>query len=120
MKIKGIPIKYFFTPKYWMSYLRGKIIGKELQKGYMEQFMFRYTHPGCRECVKLGKCVHCGCDTYEKMLDPKSVCEGTYDNGEPFWGQMVSEKSWEDYKNLVGMEFKQQKVKVSDGSKQNN
>lgn len=116
MKIKGIPIKYFFRPKNWFSWLRGKIIGSDLKQEYMEQFMYRYSHPECQKCVENGKCIYCGCDTYLTMLDPHSICSGTYEDGEPFWGEMVDKKTWNEFKGLVGLKFKHNKSKLVDGS----
>lgn len=116
MKLSGIKIIEYFKPKNWFSWLRGKIIGKDLPQEYVEQFMYRYSHPECQKCVEKGKCIHCGCDTYEKMLDPYSVCTGSYEDGEPFWGAMTDKNTWNEYKNLVGLKFSQNKTKVVDGS----
>lgn len=122
MKLFGRPIKYYFNIKNIRSYIRGTSIADELPKHYMEQFMLRYTHPDCQQCVKDGVCVQkCKCRTYEKMLDPKSECEGKDENGYPYWGPMVTDpKAWEEWKELVGLEFSQERTKVKradDGSK---
>lgn len=105
-KIRGIPIGYFFKPKYWMSYIRGKAIGNDITEEYFNQVMMRYTNPNCQRCVELGKCVNCGCETWPKMLDPYSVCENPQNEEEPFWGPMLSAKAFRDVKNIEGIKFK--------------
>lgn len=91
--------------------MRGNIIGFDLKEAYMEQYMFRRTNPGCKACVKKGNCIYCGCNTHKTMLDPKSACSGKDEHGYPFWGPMVSQKGWKDYKDLMGVEF----IKVEKG-----
>lgn len=115
LRINGIPIKYFFLPKYWKSYLRGKIIGDSIKQEYIEQLIDRMTTPGCSECLRLGKCTECGCNTFEKMLDPHSECAKVGSDGMPLWGPMVSKGGWEDVKRTIGLEFYKRETKVKDG-----
>lgn len=121
MKIFGRPIKYYLRLKNIKSYLRGHIIGNDLQQEYMEQFMYRYTHPECRECVRTGVCTEpCKCDTYLKMLDPKAECSKENEYGEPIWGPMYSAKEWREYKKRTGLEFYQKETKIVDGNSGSN
>lgn len=108
LKIFGIPIKYIFSRKKIKSYLVGTAIGDKIKESYFKQVMMRYNHPGCRECVKKGKCVHCGCKTWEKMLDPGAICYGPYpeDGDKMYWGPMLSDKGFKDVDNIHGIEFK--------------
>jgi hypothetical protein len=114
-------LKYYINPKRWMSWMRGQIIGSDLKQEYMEQFMYRYTHPNCKICVKNGRCVEpCKCHTYKKMLDPYAECDGKDENGNPHWGRMVSKKVWNEYKDFVGLEFYNIKTKVVGNDKGEN
>jgi len=115
MKIMGIPLSKF-TIKNFFSWLRGNIIGKELKQEYIEQVMYRMTNENCQVCLEQGKCIHCGCDTFKKMLDPYSECAGVDENGNPYWGPMLSAKAWRDAKNVVGLKFYSKNTKEVDSN----
>lgn len=115
MKIGKIPVKYFFSPKRWWSYIRGKWYKKIVTEHYMKQFVYRYTNPTCKPCIESGKCQFCGCDTVAKMMVPEEVCIHG-ETGEVVWGPMVSEKAFKEIEELYGIDYSHKRTKEVDGS----
>ena len=116
MKIRGIPIKYWINPKYWWHYVKGHFLSKMLEREFVEQLMFRMTTEECKPCLDKGTCIVCGCKTYPKMILKESECAHLDEYGSPLWGQMLPKKEWEEYKELVGLEFYRKFNKISENS----
>lgn len=57
-----------------------------------EQVLYRLSV--CKDdCVRTGRCMNCGCPTYEKMHDPISCNQGVK------FPDMMDKEDWDEYKN---------------------
>jgi hypothetical protein len=65
---------------------------------YCEQVVYRSIK--CSECVKEGKCKHCGCAMPAATLSPDNFCS------EGKWGPMMDTKGWNRFKELHQIDFK--------------
>jgi hypothetical protein len=87
MKITASKIKSFARGHSNLLLRRLGLYPKHKQ----EQILYRISV--CKdECVTTGKCINCGCPTYEKMHDPISC------NGERRFPDMMDSNIWEQYK----------------------
>lgn len=101
-KLRGF--QDLLSPKKWWIYVRF-FFNKTFKKGYdefknrheLEQIVYRMSHPGCRECVLKGACVHCGCKSPELFYDRTNYCSGEH------WNEMMSKESWEEFKTMYGI-----------------
>jgi len=55
-----------------------------------EQAMWRAYH--CQDCLKAGKCRHCGCKTPNMFFSPNKADSANK------WGKMMSQTQWEAFK----------------------
>lgn len=105
----GVRVKDLLNPKKWISFLKGKRAKKHSWKH--EVFVYRMIM--AQRCINgcEGKCdgrgplgelkteKPCGCDALAKCLVLKEHCEyGCY-------LAFPTRKSWEDYKELSGLDF---------------
>lgn len=90
-----------WDPVKWISFAKGKVIQFIIPEHEFEQLVAkRYYNKGCRDCLKKGCCVNCGCETYPKMLDWKAACASGY------WSQFMDKEKWESWKELFDIEVK--------------
>lgn len=82
-----ISVKDCLDPRKWFSYVLGNVMMTLLPPHILEQFVLRVFDKECRECVKNGKCYHCGCDMPARAYDPFTDCSGGN------WGPIVFNKS---------------------------
>lgn len=95
------------TPSRWKSFivwLLKKLLrwldGSEvyLEPYEVEQYMFRMLR--CPDCVKEGKCLHCGCDTIGRMMNRTDYCS------DHRWGAFEDKEGWEQLKKINKIQFK--------------
>lgn len=97
---KNIRIKDLFSPRRWRSFYiwlikkHLKAMGESntyLTRSELIQYSYRVAN--CFECIKAGKCVHCGCDAEGRMNNRTDSCS----DGK--WGMMISEEELDEYLN---------------------
>lgn len=71
----------------------------------LEQIAHRMGNLGCRECLRDGECYHCGCVSPDLFYDRTNWCSGNH------WGTMLSEREWNKFKALHGIEVDYDYVK---------
>jgi len=98
VNLKKTRLKDWVNPLKWYSFAKSKFIHFFLKKHVVEQIMFRML--SCPQCVREGSCVVCGCNTFEKMLNPSE----TDSNG--LWGPIKNKKEWKAYKEKFSIDFK--------------
>jgi len=97
LKIGKYRVIDMVNPLKWWAAITGHIIKKYVTIAYCEQVVYRTVM--CSPCIKSKQCKHCGCDAIAAALSPVNYCsQGNY-------GSMMSEKQWEDYKNLTAFRF---------------
>lgn len=108
--LKKRGLKDVTNPRKWGVYFRFilnklfpyRFIREKHMVAYCEQVVYRMSL--CRQCVKNGSCVHCGCKSPELFLDGKNVCSA--DN----WYEMLSPEQWEEFKEntqiQLGVQFR--------------
>lgn len=101
MDIKKTRLRDWINPKKWWSFVKSQFINWFVTENYFKQLMFRYTMPECQPCIKAGNCVHCGCNTFQKMLNPNETCSGGY------WGEMQEENDYNTFEAKHNIEIKQ-------------
>lgn len=99
--IKKRGLKDALNPKKWKIFAR-YFFFRALKKEYpelsvpefIEQATYRMSHPGCRECVLKGECVHCGCKSPDLFIDKDNWCSGEH------WYEMQPPHLWEEFKKM--------------------
>lgn len=95
--VYGVRLIDIINPYKWVSYIKGTSISVFLERHYMEQLLYRSFI--CRPCIDNKKCLHCGCDAWGKMLDPKSSCSAEK------WGPMQSKEQWNRSVSNFGISY---------------
>lgn len=88
MKLKDI------TPQNIQNFIQGtrNFFEKGTPKHINEQANYRATQ--CKEdCINNPTLKCCGCKVPEAFFSPKKSCNNGY------WGRMLSEEEWEEYKS---------------------
>lgn len=95
-KIGGTIWWWYLYPLKWGSFLRGTYQKEEVPFEFCEIVVYRSLM--CTDCVEQGKCVACGCNIPEKMMDLKADCEiGSWD--------ATTTEQWIEYKKRTGLKF---------------
>lgn len=87
----------FYIQGNWRAFLLENF-PQGIDKHIEEQFYFRLSQiqKNSPECLKKGKCKHCGCDTKEMALSDK-ICT----NNPPCYGPFLNEEQWEKFKTFI-------------------
>lgn len=96
-KITLANIGHYLTGNF-RSILRS-IYPDTLPKHIEEQFEYRCIK--AKECLDLGKCKVCGCETPQLFLSNKPC-----DNNPPCYPHMMTEEVWEQFKEFNKIETK--------------
>lgn len=121
--LKNRGLKDILNPKRWVMFLRSKwvwiqslFIGKvgALKKEYkqvfetpelLEQAVLRMANPGCRQCLKEGECVHCGCKSPDLFFEQNMECSGGN------WFGMYPPEFWRRYRDSAKLEINKDYIK---------
>lgn len=95
-KIFGIIWWWYLYPVKWGAFLRGTFMKEEVPFEYCEIVLYRSLM--CEQCIKEGKCIDCGCNIPDKMMDLESGCSMS------LWDQTTVEE-WKEYKKRTGLKF---------------
>lgn len=63
----------------------------------LEQIAWRMQFRDCRQCIKSGACVHCGCKSPELFYDRSNECSALN------WTGMVDKETWDEWKARSSM-----------------
>lgn len=78
---------------------------------YAEQVVYRTLK--CKECVRRGSCIGCGCPTEDLMRTRIAQCGMKDEEGEdaPLWQSMMPTEKWNQLKKDLNFEFE---IKIKD------
>ena len=68
---------------------------KELTNRHeLEQIAWRMNFRDCSQCLRAGKCVHCGCKSPELFYDRTNECSAMN------WFEMLDKEAWNEFKAI--------------------
>jgi hypothetical protein len=86
------------NPKRWFAFVQAYLLKWLVPYHIAEQIIYRSLI--CNDCMRDGKCKHCGCHTPVLFYSYFLSCE------EGKWGPFFNRKNWKEYKRLMNIDIK--------------
>lgn len=90
--------KDLVNPVRWFAFVQAYILKLIIPFHIVEQIHYRALI--CNDCMRNGKCKHCGCHTPALFYSYYLQCE------EGKWPPFMKRKYWKMYKEMMNIDFK--------------